>query len=136
MWHSCSMSLTTSKIIWIKQVIFGQNSPLPSNSREGMKLLLLNVFLKMCIMSKYDIKVDPFDFSDEGLMANFDSDDYLFAVIFHEEYNNMLELCQNIKKIGSREKGDLNLNYSTEVRRIYIFNPFENETNFPQWEFT
>jgi len=80
---------------------------------------------------KYEIKIRPFEFGDEGAMATFDSNQYPIANIPYREYNNMHELCRVInKKIASRKKGGFTFNYSTEQRRIYITNPFENERIF------
>ena len=43
----------------------------------------------------------------------------------------MHELCRVINnKITSRKKDGFTFNYSTEQRRIYITNPFENEGIF------
>ena len=52
MWHLCPISLIFSTMIWIKQVIFGQNYPLPPNStRKSMKLLSSIVFSKTHMIS-------------------------------------------------------------------------------------
>jgi hypothetical protein len=78
----------------------------------------------------YEIKIRPFDFGNDGGVANFDSDDYPIATIPYREYNNMHEPCRVInKKIPSRKKDGFTFNYSKEQRRIYITNSFENKRN-------
>ena len=64
-------------------------------------------------------------------MAHFKSNDYPSAIIPYEKYNNIHELCWFInKKAASQKKGGFTFNYSTEQRKIYITNPFENERIF------
>jgi hypothetical protein len=40
----------------------------------------------------YEIEIRPFDFGDDGTVANFDSNDYPIATIPYRDYNNMHEL--------------------------------------------
>ena len=52
----------------------------------------------------YEIRVRLFEFSDEGVVAKFDSDDYPFATIPNEEYKIMTDLLRNINKKPLLEK--------------------------------
>ena len=71
--------LTPSMMIWIKSVIFEKTlSPIKFDGKYEVALVVYILKSTYDILGKdrtYDIKERPLDFSNEGLVANLDSDD-------------------------------------------------------------
>ena len=101
-----------------KQVGFGQSSPLPSNSIEGIKLLLLIVFLNIPLVT-------------EKWIESINSAEYPFNTLPYKEYSIMTDWCRAINRwISACQNGAFHFIYSMKQGEIYVISPIDNEKVF------